>query len=177
MTETVWHPIAGTGGRYSVSMCGRVRRSDGLELKQSKPRSRTEYPAVMLRHHGRRRRELVHRLVAQAFVAPFGGEQVRHLDGDHMNAHADNLAWGTAKQNAADRDAHGTTARGPRPARKGKATGSANGNYSVTPEMRKRVEEELRKGASQRQAAKAAGVSQRTVWRIAAALRALAKEE
>jgi len=57
----------------------------------------------------------VHRLVAEAFLPePLAGEQVRHLNGDKSDARAENLAWGSAAENAADRNRHGTTARGVR---------------------------------------------------------------
>ena len=58
---------------------------------------------------------LCHRLLLLTFVGPppFPGAQVRHLDGNPMNNALDNLAWGTAKENAADRDRHGTTNRRP----------------------------------------------------------------
>jgi len=49
----------------------------------------------------------VHRLVLEAFHRPpRPGEVGRHLDGDPANNDADNLAWGTPKQNAEDRALH-----------------------------------------------------------------------
>lgn len=57
----------------------------------------------------------VHRLVLIAFVSkPPAGMQCRHLDGNKDNNHLDNLRWGTPKENAKDRDGHGTTAKGER---------------------------------------------------------------
>ncbi|MCM3521739.1 HNH endonuclease [Curtobacterium sp. P97] len=53
------------------------------------------------------KRERAHRLVAQAFVAPYFGDLVRHLDGDQTNNSAANLAWGTAQDNTDDRKRHG----------------------------------------------------------------------
>ena len=54
-------------------------------------------------------------IVAGAFIGPRpAGLQVRHLDGDKTNNTAGNLAYGTAKENAKDRDLHGTTVRGER---------------------------------------------------------------
>lgn len=40
------------------------------------------------------------------------GLQVRHLDGVNDNDHHENLCWGTAKENAADRNRHGTSCHG-----------------------------------------------------------------
>ena len=74
------------------------------------------YPSVRLTSNGRRKRIAVHRLVAAAFLSerPSPQHEIRHLDGDKTNNHASNLAWGTRADNAADREAHGRTSRGPR---------------------------------------------------------------
>ena len=58
----------------------------------------------------------VHRLVCSAFHGPQTNRlhQVRHLNGIKTDNRPKNLAWGTAKENARDRDVHGTTARGER---------------------------------------------------------------
>jgi hypothetical protein len=71
---------------------------------------------ITARVDGKGRNLSVHRLVCEAFhgPAPFPGAQVRHLDGNRLNNQACNLAWGTVAENRADRDAHGTTARGER---------------------------------------------------------------
>lgn len=73
------------------------------------------YPSVRLTINGKRRRFAVHRLVALAYLSPRPSEQheIRHLDGDKINNHAANLAWGTRQDNAADRERHGRTSRGP----------------------------------------------------------------
>lgn len=72
------------------------------------------YPSVRLTLNGRRTRIAVHRLVAMAYLPdrPSEKHQIRHLDGNKMNSYASNLAWGTAKQNADDREQHGRTSRG-----------------------------------------------------------------
>lgn len=55
----------------------------------------------------------VHVLVLTVFVCRCPErKECRHLDGDASNNNIGNLAWGTRKQNAADRQRHGTTARG-----------------------------------------------------------------
>jgi hypothetical protein len=63
---------------------------------------------------GKRKVAPVHRLVALLWLdpPPDGMTIVRHKDRDRTNAHADNLMWGDALGNAADRDAHGATPRG-----------------------------------------------------------------
>ena len=58
-------------------------------------------------------KQTVHKLVLEAFVRPkVGREQCRHLDGDKTNNYYKNLMWGSARENASDRDVHNTTARG-----------------------------------------------------------------
>lgn len=72
------------------------------------------YPSVRLTLDGKRVRLAVHRLVAQNYLParPSPDHQIRHIDGDKGNPHAENLAWGTAKENADDRERHGRTSRG-----------------------------------------------------------------
>lgn len=72
------------------------------------------YPSVRLIIDGKRVRIPVHRLVARDFLPsrPTPAHQLRHLDGNKKNNWASNLAWGTAKENAADRERHGRTSRG-----------------------------------------------------------------
>lgn len=71
------------------------------------------YLRVRMVVHGRRVSRFVHKLVASAFLGQGPqGCQVRHLDGNKLNNAVTNLAWGTAKDNAEDRAAHGRTSRG-----------------------------------------------------------------
>ena len=72
------------------------------------------YPAVRLVINGQRKKFLVHKLVAERFLPerPSEHHEIRHLDGDKTNNSASNLAWGTRKENAADRELHGKTSKG-----------------------------------------------------------------
>ena len=55
------------------------------------------------------RRIGVHRVVLRAFAGRCPvGMQARHLDGNPENNRADNLRWGTRRENQADRVRHGT---------------------------------------------------------------------
>lgn len=74
------------------------------------------YPSVRLYINGKRTRMSVHRLVARCYLParPTLSHEVRHLDGDKNNNHRRNLAWGTRKDNADDRERHGRTSRGER---------------------------------------------------------------
>ena len=106
---------------YRVTADGRVFSTGhnwrGLgERELSQLPHKDGYLSVRVTVDGKRKRHAVHRLVAAQFLParPSPAHQVRHLDGNKLNNCATNLAWGTAKQNAEDRDLHGTTYRGDR---------------------------------------------------------------
>jgi transposase InsO family protein len=87
------------------------------------------YPSVRIIVDGKRVRKSVHGLVAKNHLPPrpSAAHEVRHLDGNKLNPHADNLAWGTRKENAEDRERHGRTSRGPSHSDAIKASNQANG--------------------------------------------------
>ena len=71
---------------------GRVRTANGIVTEGSEASSGYVTASISGKNH------LVHRLVAQAFLAPPPSEkhtQVNHIDGDPANNRADNLAWVT----------------------------------------------------------------------------------
>src|SRR5262245_52174442 len=73
------------------------------------------YPYVSLQTGTRRgsHKSTVHRLVLEAFMGPCPpGLQCRHLDGNRQNNRLDNLTWGSASDNEADKRHHGTTQQG-----------------------------------------------------------------
>lgn len=74
------------------------------------------YPRVRVIVNGKRISRFVHALVAQKYLPPQPSpmHQIRHLDGNKLNPGADNLEWGTPKENADDRERHGRTSRGDR---------------------------------------------------------------
>lgn len=76
---------------------------------------KTGYVAVGVRMDGEREPTWrgVHQLVLLAFVGPpAAGQETRHLNGNPGDNRLDNLAWGTAAENTADRIRHGTHVRG-----------------------------------------------------------------
>ncbi len=104
--------------------------------------------------NGSRKTLFVAKLVAEAFMPPRPSPShvLRHLDGNKARNGIGNLAWGTPKQNSADRERHGRTARG-----------EHNGASALTPELARTIREAA---GSLRQIASQFGVDQRTVGRI-----------
>lgn len=95
--------LASPDGRIFTMVHGRGKRSEPLELVRLPDRG--GYPRVRIRGTW----HTVHKLIALTFVGPRpSGTEVRHLDGARSNARAENLAYGTAQENAADRVRHGT---------------------------------------------------------------------
>lgn len=117
--KEVWRPVRGFKGFYEVSDRGRVRSLDRIVRLRKRGRvlrpgrSSNGYPSVVL--SGRvKKSATVHSLVAEAFLGPCpAGKQVRHIDGRRANAAAENLLYGTPKENGQDRIRHGTVIRGP----------------------------------------------------------------
>lgn len=102
---------------YEVSNLGRVRSwsrcsRNGRVLKPDKLRK--GYLQVSITNkEGVCKKMRVHRLVLLAFVGECpDGMEVRHLDGTRDNNNLSNLAYGTRKENHADKIEHGTTNRG-----------------------------------------------------------------
>ena len=110
----LWLPVAGYEGLYEVSNQGRVRslprnvkthRGKGYRVSPgrilSPASSGCGYVEVELSKDGIRKKLLIHRLVASAFIDnPDGFPQVNHKDENKMNNCVENLEWCTAKYNA-----------------------------------------------------------------------------
>ncbi len=116
-----WLPVVGFEGIYEVSDAGRVKRvkaaprtRPGFILKPAVTPGKP-YLRVCLRRDNQNHHRPVHQLVAEAFHgARQVGQVVRHLDGNPLNNSAQNLCWGTPKENSEDREAHGTVPFGER---------------------------------------------------------------
>lgn len=140
---------------YLITTFGRV-----ISLHKKQPRLLSQstdakgYRAVNLRNHKAGRSYRVHRLVAEAFIAnPEGLPCVRHMDGNPANNSLDNLAWGTYADNEADKRNHGTW--------------DTRRNGKLTLAQRFEIRSRLDAGESQKEIAKAFGVSRPTITRIA----------
>jgi hypothetical protein len=109
-----WLPYPGNP-HYAVSTEGRVRRESTGRILRTPP-IKNGYATVQLTVGEPKARTLyVHRMVWETHRGPIPpGWEVRHgPNGQRDNRLAD-LDVGTPKQNAADRIAHGTQARGER---------------------------------------------------------------
>lgn len=106
----IWKPVVGFEGLYEVSNTGVVKslfrtvKSKGSKKvvpeRILKPRlDEWGYEGVSLCKNGKQYGKLVHRLVAEAFISPFGGDQVNHIDGNKLNNRVENLEWCTGSEN------------------------------------------------------------------------------
>jgi hypothetical protein len=106
-----WRTVPGFPD-YAVSDHGRVASRKGKRPRILRPylNGRDNYPYPTVTLHGADARQLrtVHSLVAEAFIGPRpDGLEVRHLNGDPLDARLSNIAYGTRVQNMQDRLAHG----------------------------------------------------------------------
>jgi len=154
---------------YFVTPDGRVfSTKTGSFREMQQTTSPTGYRAVCLGLPSGQRGFRVHRLVAMQHGAPGHGPLVCHRDGDRSNNHIDNLYWGTAKDNAADRERHGRTARGKRcgvhtrPERV--ARGEKASNAKLTQEQVVSIRRRVASGESAMRVARADGLNYYTVW-------------
>ena len=119
MKKELWKSVVGFEGKYEVSDAGEVRSLPAFSRRKylhslSQAEDKDGYLVVGLADQGRSRTRRVHHLVLEAFHGPrpSSRHQCRHLNGDSQDNRADNLAWGTAKDNAQDAILHGTRPRG-----------------------------------------------------------------
>ena len=110
-------PVAYKGGDgYFVSADGHVYSNKiGSMNALSEYADSDGYLRVCLTINKKQHRIPVHKLVATAFHGekkPF--EVCRHIDGNKLNNHKDNLTWGSQKENIEDSRLHGTMYQGQR---------------------------------------------------------------
>jgi len=126
----VWRAVHDYEGLYEVSSFGRVLalpriviRKNRRTVKEHHYRERvlserarkSGYVYVGLSRNNHTWTVAVHRLVLEAFIGKCpDGMECRHKDDDGSNNRLANVAWGTPVENAGDRVAAGTYARGDR---------------------------------------------------------------
>lgn len=161
-----WKKIPGYQDLYSASNYGRIRSKDRIvpcrggktRLHRGKvlaagARGLYGYLTIVLHKDGIGKTELVHRLVAQAWIPnpkrlPF----VLHLDDCPSNCAVDNLKWGTHQDNMDDMS---LKERGSR--------GETKGSAKLTDAKVRKIRKLYSKGHSQRALAEEFGVAQSAV--------------
>lgn len=108
-SDEEWRDVVGYEGLYQVSNLGSVKalprqRKNGLFYKghiMKDYRAKGGYRRIMLcDDHMNKRRYMVHRLVAEAFIDnPLNLPQVNHKDENTANNNANNLEWCTREYN------------------------------------------------------------------------------
>src|SRR5690242_17520666 len=110
-TDEEWRPIPGYEATYAISSLGRVWSFPRYKCRGGMRKihvGKRGYPVIALVQSGVQKTFEIHRLVALAFHGPRPeGAVVRHLDGNPLRSHADNLMWGTPHENNMDKVAHG----------------------------------------------------------------------
>lgn len=165
----IWKPVLDWEGLYEVSSLGRVRSVPRVrDYPDGRPRmlggrvlslSKTNgYSRILLVDRCvRRKLGSVHVLVLEAFGERRPpGMQCCHNDGNKGNNRADNLRWGTPRENLEDSVKHGTFPRG-------EATGT-----SLLDAQKVRAIRRLRaEGISGKVLAEQFGVNTRTISAVA----------
>lgn len=104
MKET-WKTISGYEGRYEVSDMGNVKslsfpENGYVERIRKNTINNCGYVCVNLCKDGRVKRELLHRLVAIAFIPNINNKpQVNHINGNKTDNRIENLEWNTRSEN------------------------------------------------------------------------------
>lgn len=109
--------VIGYEGLYVASDIGIIyslQGQYGIKVKELKFNINSYgYPRFSLTKEGKVKNITAHKIITSCFLGRRPpNQQVRHLDGNKLNFRLDNLCYGTAKQNAEDRDKHGKTAIG-----------------------------------------------------------------
>ena len=142
---------------YWATPSGEIWSTCGSRAIQRATRIKLGYRVLTIRRsNGSRWTIAVHLLVARTFLGEPGvGMQARHLDGNPLNNHVDNLQWGTVLENARDRIRHGTQQRG-----------AGHWNAKMTDDAVRDMRERHARGESYHSLAKAFGVTHVNVMSI-----------
>lgn len=102
--EEVWLPLNGYEGLYEVSSMGRIKyllsRSERINIRSGFRWGDMGYLGIELYKDKKRKKALIHRLVAIAFIPnPENKPWVNHIDSDRANNRVSNLEWCTPLEN------------------------------------------------------------------------------
>lgn len=101
-TTERWEPVPGYPN-YLISSSGRVMSATRGKGPLRPYKTAKGYLAVQVYDAGIGHRLMIHRAVLLTFIRPpRPKEQARHLNCDSTDNRVENLAWGTATENAAD---------------------------------------------------------------------------
>lgn len=93
-----WRDVVGSDGEYQVSSLGRVRNSNTKHILSTF--AVDGYRLLSVKKNGKRMKQRVHRLVAEAFLEnPEGKEYVDHINGIVDDNRVENLRWVTHSEN------------------------------------------------------------------------------
>jgi len=99
-----WKDIEGYEGIYQVSNLGGIKTLNPRYKNKIilKPYGKSYSNIFLYKNNEKRRRYMVHRLVAKAFIPnPENKPMVNHINGVKADNHVSNLEWVTAKENIA----------------------------------------------------------------------------
>ena len=99
MNMEIFKDIKGYPG-YQISNFGRVWSSKSQKYLAGVPNNAGYLQVKMIAANGKRKNELIHRLVALHFVDnPDNKPEVDHIDRNRQNNNSDNLRWLTKSEN------------------------------------------------------------------------------
>lgn len=157
-----WREIPGYEGRYWASSDGQIKNKHGRIMVQTTLKGKPYLRVGLYSGSGAARTFPVHVIICTTFHGPKPSfiHQVRHRDNVPTNNAADNVLWGTPKENQADRVANGTAPRG-----------EGNGRSALTVEQVKSIKQSLKAGVTITSLAKTYGVCKTTISRIKSGIR------
>lgn len=108
-----WRVLEGTEGQYEISSCGRIWSNITNRILRTYINS-AGYVMATFPINGVKKRRMVHRLVAEAFIQNVENKpMINHIDADRTNNNVENLEWCTNRENVMHGFKIGTIKRHP----------------------------------------------------------------